>query len=156
MSNIEQSIDVEVDVRTAYDQWTQFEDFPKFMEGVEEVRQIDDTHTHWKTKIAGREKEFDAEITEQTPDQRIAWTSEAGAEHAGVVTFHRIDESTTRVMLQMDYQPDGLLEKAGDLLGVVSHRVKGDLERFKKLIESRGPGGESGAWRGEVEQSATS
>jgi uncharacterized membrane protein len=156
MGNIEQSIDVDVPVRTAYDQWTQFEEFPQFMEGVEEVRQLDDTHTHWRTKVAGREKEFDAEITEQTPDQRIAWTSEAGAEHAGVVTFHRIDASKTRVMLQLDYTPDGIAEKAGDALGLVERRVKGDLERFKKLIESRGAGGESGAWRGEVEQSATS
>ena len=156
MANIEQSIDVEVPVRTAYDQWTQFEEFPRFMEGVEEVRQLDDTHTHWRTKIAGKEKEFDAEITEQTPDQRIAWTSEAGAEHAGVVTFHRIDDGTTRVMLQLDYQPDGVAEKVGDKLGLVQRRVKGDLERFKQLIESRGPGGESGGWRGEVGQSSTS
>ena len=156
MGNIEQSIDVDVPVRTAYDQWTQFEEFPRFMEGVEEVRQLDDTHTHWRTKVAGREKEFDAEITEQTPDQRIAWTSETGAEHAGVVTFHRIDDNKTRIMLQLDYEPDGIAEKAGDALGLVQRRVKGDLERFKKLIESRGPGGESGAWRGEVEQSATS
>ena len=103
MANIEQSIDVQVPVRTAYDQWTQFEEFPQFMEGVEEIRQLDDTHTHWRTKVAGKEKEFDAEITEQTPDQRIAWQSEDGPEHAGVVTFHRIDDGVTRVMLQMDY-----------------------------------------------------
>jgi len=156
MATIERSIDVHVPVRTAYDQWTQFEEFPRFMEGVEEIRQIDDTHTHWRTKIGGKEKEFDAEITEQTPDQRIAWTSEGGPEHAGVVTFHRIDDSTTRVMLQMDYEPEGLAEKVGDALGVVERRVKGDLENFKKLIEARGPGGETGAWRGDVEQSSTS
>ncbi|HEV2813955.1 MAG TPA: SRPBCC family protein [Solirubrobacteraceae bacterium] len=155
-SNIEQSIEVGVDVRTAYDQWTQFEEFPKFMEGVEEVRQIDDTHTHWRTKVAGREKEFDAVITEQTPDQRIAWTSEDGPEHGGVVTFHRIDDAVTRVMLQLDYEPDGLAEKAGDALGLVTRRVKGDLERFKTLVEERGSGNETGAWRGHVEQSATS
>jgi len=155
MSNIEQSIDVGVPVRTAYDQWTQFEEFPRFMEGVEEVRQLDDTHLHWRTKVAGREKEFDAVITEQTPDQRIAWTSEAGAEHAGVVTFHRVAEDTTRIMLQLDVEPDGLAEKAGDALGLVKRRVTGDLERFKELVESRGPGAESGAWRGEVEQDAT-
>jgi uncharacterized membrane protein len=155
-STIEQSIEVGVDVRTAYDQWTQFEDFPKFMEGVEEVRQIDDTHTHWRTKVAGREKEFDAEITEQTPDQRIAWTSQDGPEHAGVVTFHRIDDEVTRVMLQLDYEPEGLAEKAGDALGLVTRRVKGDLERFKELVESRGSGNETGAWRGQVEQSSTS
>jgi uncharacterized membrane protein len=156
MANIEQSIDVDVPVRTAYDQWTQFEEFPKFMEGVEEIRQVDDTHTHWKTKIGGKEKEFDAEITEQTPDQRIAWMSEAGPEHAGVVTFHRLDENKTRVMLQMDYEPEGVVEKVGDALGVVQRRVKGDLENFKQLIEARGPGGETGAWRGEIQQDATS
>jgi uncharacterized membrane protein len=148
MANIEQSIDVHVPVRTAYDQWTQFEEFPRFMEGVEEIRQTSDTMTHWKTNIGGKHKEFDAEITEQTPDQRIAWTAKDGPEHAGVVTFHRIDESTTRVMLQMDYEPEGLVEKAGDLLGVVTRRVKGDLERFKEFIEHRGNA--TGAWRGEV------
>jgi len=153
MSNIEQSIDVEVSVRTAYDQWTQFEEFPRFMEGVEEIRQTDDTHLHWRTRIAGREKEFDAVITEQTPDQRIAWTSQGGPEHAGVVTFHRLDEGRTRVMVQMDYEPEGLIEKAGDVLGIVTSRVKGDLERFKEMIEQRGV--ESGGWRGEVSQSAS-
>lgn len=153
MSNIEQSIDVEVPVRTAYDQWTQFEDFPRFMEGVEDVRQIDDTHTHWRTRVAGREQEFDATITEQTPDQRVAWTSEQGPEHAGVVTFHRLDEGRTRVMLQLDYEPEGALEAAGDALGLVKRRVKGDLERFKELIEGRGV--PSGGWRGEVSQSSS-
>jgi uncharacterized membrane protein len=154
MANIEQSIDVDVPVRTAYDQWTQFEEFPAFMEGVVEIRQVDDTHLQWRTKVAGREKEFDAVITEQTPDQRIAWTSESGPEHAGVVTFHRVDDAQTRVMVQMDYEPEGPAEKAGDLLGLVKRRVKGDLQRFKELIEGRGA--ESGAWRGEVRQSATS
>jgi uncharacterized membrane protein len=153
MANIEKSIDVDVPVRTAYNQWTQFEEFPRFMEGVEAVRQVDDTHTHWRTKVAGKAKEFDAVITEQTPDQRIAWTSEGGPEHAGVVTFHRIDDGRTRVMLQMDYEPEGLAEKAGDALGLVERRVRGDLQRFKELIESRGV--ESGAWRGEVDQTAT-
>ena len=156
MSEFEGSVEVSVPVRTAYNQWTQFEDFPQFMEGVEEVRQLDDTHTHWRTKVAGREKEFDAEITEQTPDQRIAWTSEDGPEHAGVVTFHRIDDGVTRVMLQLDYEPEGIAEKAGDALGLVKRRVKGDLERFKALVEERGSGNETGAWRGEVGQSATS
>jgi len=154
MSNIEQSIDVDVPVRTAYNQWTQFEEFPSFMEGVEEIKQLDDTTTHWRTKVAGKEKEFQATITEQIPDQRIAWTSEQGAEHAGVVTFHRIDDDKTRVMLQLDVVPDGVVEKVGDALGLVERRVKGDLGRFKELIEGRGV--ESGAWRGEVEQDATS
>ena len=153
MSSIEQSIEVDVPVRTAYDQWTQFEEFPKFMEGVEEIRQIDDTHTHWRTKVAGKEKEFDAVITEQTPDQRIAWTSEAGPEHAGVVTFHHIADGKTKVMLQMDVEPDGAVETIGDKLGLLQRRVKGDLERFKEMIEARGS--ETGAWRGEVTQDPT-
>ncbi len=153
MSTVEESIDVSVPVRTAYNQWTQFEEFPKFMEGVEEIRQIDDTRTHWKTKIAGVEREFDAEITEQHPDHRVAWRSTGGAEHAGVVTFHRLDDDTTRVMVQLDTEPEGLVEQAGDKLGVVKRRVKGDLGRFKELIEARGT--ESGAWRGEVEEPPT-
>jgi uncharacterized membrane protein len=153
MSTIEQSIDVAVPVRTAYNQWTQFEDFPRFMEGVEEVRQIDDTHLHWRTRVGGREKEFDAEISEQRPDERIAWTATQGAEQAGVVTFHRVDDAHTRIMLQLEAEPEGAVEKAGDALGVLKRRVKGDLERFKQMIESRGT--ETGAWRGEVDQSAT-
>ena len=153
MSTIEQSIDVAVPVRTAYNQWTQFEDFPRFMEGVEEVRQIDDTHLHWRTRVGAREKEFDAEISEQRPDERIAWTATQGAEQAGVVTFHRVDDAHTRIMLQLEAEPEGAVEKAGDALGVLKRRVKGDLERFKQMIESRGT--ETGAWRGEVDQSAT-
>ena len=153
MSNIEESIEVKVPVRTAYDQWTQFEEFPQFMEGVEEIRQIDDTHLHWVAKVGGKREEFDAEVTEQTPDQRIAWQSTSGAKHAGVVTFHHIDDGLTRVMLQLDIEPEGVVEKVGDALGVAKRQVKGDLERFKELIESRGAA--SGAWRGEVEQDAT-
>ena len=150
MSTIEQSIDVEVPVRTAYNQWTQFEDFPKFMEGVEEVRQLDDVTLHWKAEILGQTREWDAKITEQNPDERIAWTNIDGAKNAGVVTFHRLDDNKTRIMLQLEFDPEGFLEKAGDALGVVRGRVKGDLERFKTFIESRGQ--ETGAWRGEVQQ----
>jgi uncharacterized membrane protein len=153
MSTIEQSIDVAVPVRTAYNQWTQFEDFPRFMESVEEVRQLDDTHLHWRTKVGGREKEFDAEITEQRPDERIAWSSTQGVDQAGVVTFHRVDDGCTRIMLQLEAEPEGAVEKAGDALGLLKRRVKGDLERFKDMIESRGA--ETGEWRGEVDQSAT-
>jgi uncharacterized membrane protein len=153
MSTIEQSIDVNVPVRTAYNQWTQFEEFPTFMEGVEEVRQIDDTRLHWRTKVGGREKEFDATITEQRPDERIAWRASQGADQAGVVTFHRVEDDRTRIMLQLEAEPEGAVEKAGDALGVLKRRVKGDLERFKELIEARGS--ESGAWRGEVDQSTT-
>ena len=150
MSNIEQSIEVGVPVRTAYNQWTQFEEFPRFMEGVNEVKQLDDSTLHWKAEIAGQSREWDAKITEQTPDQRIAWTDIGGATNAGVVTFHKIDDSTTKVMLQIDFEPDGPLEKVGDALGFVKGRAKGDLGRFKEFIESRGS--ETGAWRGEVEQ----
>jgi uncharacterized membrane protein len=149
MSTIEQSIDVAVPVRTAYNQWTQFEDFPHFMEGVEEVRQLDDTHLRWRTKVGGREQEFDAEITEQRPDERIAWNATRGADQAGVVTFHRVDDTRTRIMLQLE----AAVEKAGDALGVLKRRVKGDLERFKEMVESRGA--ETGAWRGEVDQTTT-
>ena len=149
MSNIEESIDVDVPVRVAYDQWTQFEEFPQFMEGVVEIKQLDDTHLHWKTKIAGVEREFDAEITEQHPDHRIAWNSTTGTSHAGVVTFHRLDDDKSRVMLQLDSEPEGIVEKAGDALGILKRRVKGDLERFKELIEGREV--PTGAWRGEVE-----
>jgi len=148
MSTIEKSIEVNVPVRTAYNQWTQFEEFPRFMEGVKEVNQLDDTHLHWKAAIAGQEKEWDAEITEQTPDQRIAWTSRGGAINGGVVTFHRLSDARSKVMLQLEYAPQGFAENIGDALGVVSSRVQGDLERFKEFIEKRGR--ETGAWRGQV------
>ena len=137
MSTIEKSIEVNVPVRTAYNQWTQFEEFPRFMEGVKEVNQLDDTHLHWKAAIAGQQKEWDAEITEQTPDQRIAWTSRGGAINGGVVTFHRLSDARSKVMLQLEYAPQGFAENVGDALGVVSSRVQGDLERFKELIEKR-------------------
>ena len=148
MSLIEKSIEINVPVRTAYNQWTQFEDFPRFMEGVKHVKQLDETHLHWKAEIGGKEKEWDAEITEQIPDTRIAWRSRDGAQNAGVVTFHRLSDSTSKVMLQMEYDPDGVLENVGDVTGMVSLRVVGDLERFKRYIESRGQ--ETGAWRGTV------
>ena len=154
MSTIEQSIEVSVPVRTAYNQWTQFEEFPRFMEGVQTVQQLDDTRLHWVTEIAGQKREFDAKITEQTPDQRIAWYADGEAKQGGAVTFHRLDDEKTKVMLQMDFEPEGFVETVGDKLGIVESRVKGDLERFKTFIESRGS--ETGAWRGEVDQSATS
>ena len=148
MTTIIKAIDVEVPIGTAYNQWTQFESFPHFMEGVQEVRQIDDTHTHWVTEIAGVKREFDATITEQHPDERVAWKSDDGPDHAGVITFHRLDEGVTRVTAQMDIDPEGFVEQAADKLGVLKHRVKGDLDRFKDFIEQRG--GETGAWRGDV------
>jgi len=149
MSTVEQSIELDVPVRVAYDQWTQFEEFPKFMEGVDEVRQIDDTHTHWRTKVAGKEAEFDAEITEQHPDERIAWHSISGASHAGVVTFHRLSDERTKIMLQLDAEPEGIVEKVGTALGALERRTKGDLERFKELVESRGQA--TGGFREDVE-----
>jgi uncharacterized membrane protein len=147
MSTVEQSIDLDVPVRTAYDRWTRFEDFPSFMKGIEEVRQIDDTHLHWKAKVGGHVKEWDAEITEQHPDERVAWKATDGSPNAGVVTFHRLSDSTSRVMVQIEHEPEGVVEKVGGALGADSHRVKGDLERFKELVETQG--GASG-WRGDV------
>jgi uncharacterized membrane protein len=148
MTTVEQSIDVEVPVTTAYNQWTQFEDFPQFMEGVEQVTQLGPTSTHWTVKIAGVKREFDAAITEQHPDERVSWRSTDGPQQAGVVTFHELAPQRTRVMLQMDFEPEGIAEQAGDKLGLVRARTKGDLERFKKFIESRGA--ETGAWREDV------
>jgi uncharacterized membrane protein len=153
MSTIEQSVEVNVPVRTAYNQWTQFEDFPHFMEGVEEVKQLTDTRLRWRAEVAGQEREWEAEIDEQRPDERIAWHAIDGSTNAGVVTFHRIDDGKTRVMLQLEFEPDDALEKTGDVLGLVKRRAKGDMERFKEFIESRGT--ETGAWRGEVRQGPT-
>ncbi|HEX2843835.1 MAG TPA: SRPBCC family protein [Candidatus Limnocylindria bacterium] len=149
MASVVESIDVNVPVSTAYNQWTQFEDFPHFMEGVKSVTQTDDTHLHWIAEVAGKEKEWDAEITEQHADERIAWNATSGAENAGVVTFHRVSDTSTRVTLQMDVDPEGMVENVGTALGFLGRRVKGDLERFKEFIESRGT--ETGAWRGDVE-----
>jgi uncharacterized membrane protein len=141
-------------VRTAYDQWTQFEEFPRFMEGVEEIRQITDTRNHWMTKIGGVERGFDIEISAQRPEERIAWHTIERPKQAGVVTFHRLDDARSRVMLQMEFDPEGVVETAGDKLGFVARRFKGDLARFKDFIENRGT--ETGAWRGEVNQDPTS
>ena len=150
MSQVQKSIDVDVPVRTAYNQWTQFESFPKFMGGVESISQIDDTHSHWVTNIAGVEREFDTEITEQHPDERVAWRSVGGdTDHAGVVTFHRLEEAKTRVMVQIDWEAKGLVEKVGSAFNVDDRQVTSDLERFKDLVETRGS--ESGGWRGDVE-----
>jgi uncharacterized membrane protein len=153
MQTIEQSIEVNVPLETAYNQWTQFEEFPQFMEGVESVTQVDDTHLRWVADVAGKRREWDAEITEQHPDERVAWKSTDGKTNAGVVTLHRIDEATTRVMVQMDWEPEGAVEQAGAAVGADDRRVKGDLGRFKQLIESRGQ--ETGAWRGDVERGET-
>ena len=148
MSTIEESIEIERPVRTVYNQWTQFEEFPSFMEGVESVTQIDDTHLHWIAEIGGVRREWDAVVTEQHPDERVAWRSTSGTSNAGVVTFHKLAEDRTKVMLQLDVDPEGALERVGDALGIIRRRASGDLERFKKLIETRGQ--ESGSWRGDV------
>ena len=150
MSTIEESVQVHVPLSTAYNQWTQFEEFPDFMDGIEQVRQLDDRHLHWVAQVGGRRHEWDAEITEQRPDERVAWRNTDGKENAGVVTFHRIDDNTTRVMVQFDFLPEALLEKIGDALGAADRRVRGDLQRYKELVESRGS--ETGAWRGEVKR----
>jgi uncharacterized membrane protein len=149
VASVQEAVDVDVPIRVAYDQWTQFESFPNFMGGVERITQLDDTHTHWVTNIDGVKREFDAEITEQHPEERVAWTSTEGeAKHAGVVTFHRLDDNRTRVMIQIDWEPTGVVEKAGAALGFDDRQIKADAKRFKEFIESRGT--ETGAWRGDV------
>ena len=149
MERIEKAVEVDCPVRTVYNQWTQFEEFPRFMAGVKEVKQLDDTHTHWRTEIWGKDKEFDAEITDQVPDQHIAWRSTSGdAPNAGSVRFEPVAPDRTVVQLTMEYDPQGVVENIGDALGVMSARVQNTVEDFKKYIERRG--GETGGWRGEV------
>lgn len=149
MSTIQKTIDVAVPVRTAYDQWTQFESFPRFMEGVESVTQLDAKRLHWKAEIAGVTREWDAEIVDQTPDERVTWRAVDGTTNAGTVSFAPDERGrATTITLEMDYEPEGLVEKAGDMLNIVERRVEGDLKRFKEFIESRGA--ETGAWRGDV------
>lgn len=148
-SSVTESIDVNVPLSTAYNQFTQFEDFPKFMDSVHEIRQIDDTHLYWRADIAGKEEEWESVITEQIPDKRIAWRSITGVPNAGVVTFHKIADDKTRVTLQMDYSPQGIDEQIGDALGMVRMQAKGNLSRYKQLLEERGAA--TGAWRGTVQ-----
>lgn len=148
MSRVEETIEVDVPVRIAYNQWTQFEEFPQFMDGVEEVRQLDDTHLHWVASIAGIRREWDAEIIEQVPDRCLSWANIDGVTNRGTVTFEPIAPRTTRVSLSLDFEPEGLIENVGDKLGLVAVRARADLERFRDFITSRGY--ESGAWRGEV------
>ena len=152
MPKVQDSIEVQVPVQQAYNQWTQFEDFPKFMEGIQSVQQLDDTHVHWVAEIRGESREWTTEITEQRPDEKVAWkTIEGEVKNDGVVTFEPMGDAQTRVSVQMDVEGDSTAENvAGDLLGVVKRQVHGDLERFKQLIENRGE--ETGAWRGEVQE----
>jgi uncharacterized membrane protein len=148
-NTVDKSIDVNVPISTAYNQWTQFESFPRFMNGVEEITQTDDTHNHWRVSIAGVKREFDAVITDQHPDEKVAWKSVDGTTHAGQVTFHRIDDNTTRVTVELEWKPEGLAEKAGAALQLDDVQVQQDLKNFKELIEDRGT--EEGAWRGDVD-----
>lgn len=148
MERIEKSVEVACPVRTVYNQWTQFEEFPRFMAGVREVKQLDDTHLHWHAEIWGKDEEWDSEITEQVPDQVIAWRSTSGALNAGTVRFEPLAHDRTRVRLIMEYEPRGVIEKTGDAIGVFSARVQNTVEDFKEFIENRGA--ETGAWRGEV------
>ncbi|MEU6061207.1 SRPBCC family protein [Streptomyces sp. NPDC047097] len=154
MSTVKETIEVDVPVHTAYNQWTMFEEFPRFMEGVDEIRQIDDRHNHWKTSIGGVHREFDTEIVDQLPDERVAWRTVAGdTRQKGVVTFRKVDERHTRVELVMDVEPSGMAEKAADAVGILDRRVKGDMRRFKDYIETQG--GESGGWRGRIRPGAS-
>lgn len=152
MSTVQETIDVDVPVHTAYNQWTQFERFPEFMDGVERVEQRTDRLTYWVTRIGGVSREFEAAIVEQEPDRRIAWQSVEGPRQRGTVLFEPLSGVQTRLTLRMEYEPDGVAEQVGDLLGVVERRVRGDLERFKEFIEAEGV--ETGAWRGEIHEGA--
>ncbi|QWT22677.1 SRPBCC family protein [Subtercola sp. PAMC28395] len=145
-----ETIDVDVPVSVAYNQWTQFEEFPRFLDEVESITQSSDTVTHWKVKIGPVEREFEAKITEQHPDERVAWNSTGGeVDHAGVVTFHKLAEDKSRVTVQIDWEAKGLLEKLGGALGADNHAIKKDLANFKKYIEAQGTA--DGAWRGDVQ-----
>ncbi|KMS76481.1 cyclase [Streptomyces viridochromogenes] len=149
MSTVKEAVEVEVPVGTAYNQWTQFEEFPNFMEGVEEVTQLDDRHNHWTTSIGGVRREFDTEIVDQLADERITWRTTSGdTRQRGTVRFQRVDDTHTRVELVMDVEPSGAAEKAADMLGTIDRRVKGDMRRFKDYVEHRGS--ESGGWRGRI------
>jgi uncharacterized membrane protein len=148
--SIRESTVVNVPVRSAYDQWTQFEQFPSFMSGVEQVQQLDDRRLHWRGKVAGRVRDWDATITEQVPDQRIAWQATSGKRNDGIVRFESLGDDTTRIEVEMAFEPEGVAELVGSAIGLPERRVKGDLERFRELIEKRS-GQPSGAWRGEVD-----
>lgn len=149
-SSVAESIEINVPVKSAYNQWTQFEDFPQFMKSVKEIRQLDDKHLHWVANVAGETKAWDVEITEQIPDKRIAWRSITGVKNGGVATFHKISDTSCRVMVQMDYEPDGALETLGDAMGAVRMELRTNLSNFKELLEKRGS--ETGAWRGKIAQ----
>jgi uncharacterized membrane protein len=148
MKQLEHAIEVEAPVTVTYNQWTQFEDFPRFMEGVESVTQLDDKRAHWVAEVAGKRKEWDAEITRQLPDREIDWVGFGEAENRGRLVFEAIDADTSKVTMMLDYDPEGVVEEVGDALGLVKRRVQGDMERFKEFLEARGR--ESGGWRGQI------
>lgn len=154
MERIQKSIEVDCPLSHVYNQWTQFEEFPRFMEGVKEVRQLDDQRLHWRASIGGKEKEWNAKIIEQIPDHRIAWKSESGEYTSGQVDFARLGTDRTKVALEISYDPKGFVENTGDALGLVSRRVENDLEHFKEFIEKRGQ--ETGAWRGTIREGSAS
>lgn len=153
MSQVTETIEVDVPVNVAYNQWTQFEEFPNFMDGVDEVRQLDDTHLHWVASFAGVRREWDAKIDEQVPDKRVSWSNVDGATNKGTVRFDRVAATATRVTLELEFEPDGLLENVGDKLGFVSGMARRDLELFRDFITNRGAS--TGAWRGEVHHGRT-
>jgi uncharacterized membrane protein len=150
MATVKESLEVDVPVSTAYNQWTQFEEFPLFMEGVESVQQLDDTRLQWVVNVNGERRDWVAEIAHQEPDSRIAWRAVDGKENAGTVTFEPLGPDRTRVTVELSYETEGLKETLGSAVGIDDRRVKGDLERFKELVESRGV--ETGAWRGRVRE----
>ena len=148
MASVTHSVDVDVPINVAYNQWTQFESFPEFMDGVTSIEQADNTHMHWRTSIGGIHREFDTEIVEQLPDDRIAWRSTDGTTHAGLVTFEALDDAHTRIVVIIEWQPEGIVEKLGAAVALDDHRVSADLQRFKEFIEKvREP---TGAWRGTI------
>jgi uncharacterized membrane protein len=148
METLEESIEVQAPVTATYNQWTQFEDFPRFMEGVETVTQLDDKRVHWVAEVAGKRKEWDAEITRQVPDREIDWVGFGEADNRGRIVFEAVDADTSKVTIMLDYDPEGFVEEVGDALGLVKRRVRGDMERFKEFIEARGQ--ETGGWRGQI------
>jgi uncharacterized membrane protein len=148
METLEESIEVEAPVTATYNQWTQFEEFPRFMEGVESVTQLDDKRVHWVAEVAGKRKEWDAEITRQVPDREIDWVGLGDPDNRGRIVFEALDRDTSKVTMMLDYDPEGIVEEVGDALGLVKRRVRGDMERFKEFIETRGR--ETGGWRGQI------
>jgi Polyketide cyclase / dehydrase and lipid transport len=149
-TKVEKTVQVDVPISVAYNQWTQFQEFPQFMGGVESVTQVSDRRMHWVAEIAGMKREWDADILEQVPDQKVAWAATDGATNAGAVYFESLGPASCVVRLHLEYEPEGLVERIGDKLDIVERQAEADLEKFKSFIESRGS--ETGGWRGSVEE----